>query len=57
MVGDAWAILILDIVAKVFYGWMVVGRFKGLPAEAGERDNTTDDQSSGERSRPASAMA
>jgi len=39
----------------VIYGWMVVSRFRGLPAEAGERDNTTDDQSSGERSRPAMA--
>ena len=52
-VGDAWAIVVLDITAKVVYGWMVVGRFKGLPVEAGERDNTTDDQPAGQRSRPA----
>ena len=51
---DVWAILVLDVIAKVVYGWMVVGRFKGLPAEVGERDDTTDDQVHGERLRPAS---
>lgn len=52
---DVWAILVLDVIAKVVYGWMVVGRFKGLPAEVGERDDTTDDQPSGERLRPSPA--
>ena len=55
IVTDAWAIVILDIVAKVIYGWMVVGRFKGLPAEVGERDDTTDDQRVGDRRAPAAA--
>lgn len=50
---DAWASVFLDLVAKVVYGWTVVARFKGLPAEVGERDNTTDAQPSGERARPA----
>ena len=54
---DAWAILVLDVTAKVIYGWMVVSRFKDLPPEAGERDDTTDDQRHGERRRPAPAAA
>ena len=53
---DAWAIFALDVTAKVIYGWMVVSRFKGLPAEVGERDGTTDDMASAQR-RPAPAMA
>ena len=52
---DAWAILALDVTAKAIYGWMVVSRFKGLPAEVGERDDTTDDQRVGQRRAPAAA--